>query len=106
MDTSFCLVLTTCPDKDSAHTVAHSLIEGRLAACVSILPPITSIYRWQGKIESNEELMLLIKTKNSQFSAIKEQILDVHPYELPEIISVPISNGLDQYLRWVADNVS
>lgn len=106
MNTVYCLVLTTCPDTKSAKNIAHSLVEGKFAACVSILPPVTSVYRWEGKTDSNEELMLLIKTTNSRFTALKSHILSIHPYELPEIISVPITNGFDQYLNWMADNVS
>jgi periplasmic divalent cation tolerance protein len=105
METNCCLVLNTCPDQETAQKMATSLLETNLAACVSILPKVRSVYRWEGKIETSDEHMLLIKTTKMLFCALQEHILANHPYELPEIISVPISSGLDQYLDWIADNV-
>ena len=106
METDFCLVLNTCPDPESAQKIATSLVDSRLAACVSILPKVKSVYRWQGKTEVSDEHILLIKSTNILFSTLQQHIVAHHPYELPEIISVPISSGLDQYLDWIADIVS
>lgn len=87
---------------DSANRVAEALISGHLAACVNLLAPCTSVYSWQGKIETAEEIPLLIKTLASHYSKVEAAIRQHHPYELPEIIAVPISAGLPEYLHWVA----
>jgi len=100
-----CLVLCTCPDQPSADSIAQALIEEQLAACVNIVPGIMSVYRWQGKIEKSSELLLLIKTKHTALSRIETAIINRHPYELPEIISIPINNGLTDYLSWIDANV-
>lgn len=97
------LVLTNLPDAASAQLLAASLVEQRLAACVNILAPCRSVYHWQGKIESAEEVPLLIKTTAERYAALEQAILARHPYELPEIVAVPISNGLPAYLNWVAE---
>ncbi|MEN6584904.1 MAG: divalent-cation tolerance protein CutA [Sulfuricella sp.] len=96
------LVITNLPNIDSANRVAEALISGHLAACVNLLAPCTSVYRWQGKIETAEEIPLLIKTLASHYSKVEAAIKQHHPYELPEIIAVPISAGLPEYLNWVA----
>jgi periplasmic divalent cation tolerance protein len=96
------LVITNLPDQDSANRVAEALISGHLAACVNLLAPCTSVYRWQGKIETAQEIPLLIKTLASHYSKVEAAIRQHHPYELPEIIAVPISAGLPEYLTWVA----
>lgn len=96
------LVITNLPDQDSARRVAEALIAGHLAACVNLLAPCTSVYRWQGKIETAEEVPLLIKTLASHYGKVEAVIRQHHPYELPEIIAVPINAGLPEYLDWVA----
>jgi periplasmic divalent cation tolerance protein len=96
------LVITNLPGQDSARRVAEALIAGRLAACVNLLAPCASVYRWQGKIETAEEIPLLIKTLASHYGKVEAIIRQHHPYELPEIIAVPISAGLPEYLAWVA----
>lgn len=96
------LVITNLPDQDSARRVAEALIAGHLAACVNLLAPCTSVYRWQGKIETAEEVPLLIKTLASLYGKVEAAIRQHHPYELPEIIAVPINAGLPEYLDWVA----
>ena len=97
----FQLVLTTCPDKEIAERIAQVLVEEGLAACVNILPPMQSIYTWKGKIEQANEQLLIIKASNTRFLAIRERIQALHPYELPEIIAVPIADGLPGYLAWL-----
>ncbi len=96
------LVLTNLPDVASAQNIAQRIIEARAAACVSQLPPCTSTYRWQGKIETASEIPLLIKTTIAQYPYIEALIRTEHPYELPEIIAVPITAGLPEYLSWVS----
>ncbi len=95
------LVLTNLPDRESAEKLATSLIEQRLAACVNILAPCSSIYRWQGEIRRDEEHPLLIKTAPDRYPELEEAIRANHPYELPEIIAVSIVDGLPAYLQWV-----
>lgn len=96
------LVLTNLPDAASAQALATTLVDDRLAACVNMLAPCRSIYRWQGTIESAEEVPLLIKTTAECYAALEAAIRARHPYELPEIIAVPIEHGLPEYLAWVA----
>ncbi|MEK7759224.1 MAG: divalent-cation tolerance protein CutA [Pseudomonadota bacterium] len=97
----FQIVLTTCPDEACAERIARALVEEGLAACVNILLPMRSVYRWKGKIEDATELLLVIKSTVARFPAIRERLRDLHPYELPEIIAVPIVDGLPEYLAWL-----
>ena len=96
------LVLTNLPDQNSANQIAERLIAGRLAACVNLLAPCHSIYHWEGKVESATEVPLLIKTTQERYDAVEQCILELHPYELPEIIQVPVTGGLPAYLQWIA----
>ena len=98
---SHTLILTTCPDDDSAEQLATALVEGRLAACVNIVPGIRSIYRWQGEIVKDGEVLLVIKSRSEHFAQLKEAILQRHPYELPEVIVVSVSDGHMPYLAWI-----
>ena len=95
------LVITNLPDRDSAGRLGHALIEKRLAACVNILSPCRSVYRWQGTTEDAEEVPMLIKTTRERYAALEAAIRSGHPYELPEIIAVPIAAGLPAYLDWL-----
>lgn len=97
------LVLTTLPDADSASSVASSLVTRRLAACVNILPAGTSVYEWQGEIQHDPEHVLLIKAPEAGYAALEAALRELHPYELPEIIAVPITEGLFEYLQWIKD---
>ena len=101
MDTM--LVLTTCPDEEAANAIALAVVEARLAACVNILPRVQSIYRWQGRIESATEIPLLIKSTAASYPALEQAIRTLHPYEIPEIVALPITAGLPAYLNWVAE---
>lgn len=98
-------VLCTCPDKQTAHSIATSLLQQKLAACVNIIPGIVSIYAWEGQIEQSEEHLLLIKTTTTAYTQVEQAIKEIHPYELPEVISVPITMGSEAYLSWVEKNV-
>ncbi|MSQ54044.1 MAG: divalent-cation tolerance protein CutA [Betaproteobacteria bacterium] len=96
------LVLTNLPDRAAAEKLADALIAGRTAACVNILAPCRSVYRWKGAVQHDEEHPLLIKTTAERYPALEAAIRAGHPYELPEIIAVPVEYGLPQYLNWVA----
>jgi periplasmic divalent cation tolerance protein len=95
------LVITNLPDRESAIRLAEELIATRTAACVNVMAPCQSIYHWQGKTESEEEIPLLIKTTEDRYAEVERIIRGSHPYELPEIIRVPITGGLPAYLDWV-----
>jgi periplasmic divalent cation tolerance protein len=101
VDTDFRLVLCTCPDQESANQIAERLVGDRLAACVSLLPGLTSVYRWQGAIQRETEVLLMIKTVAGQFAALAATLREIHPYVVPEIIALPITEGLDDYLNWM-----
>lgn len=96
------VVLTTLPDAASAHALASHLVEQRVAACVNVLAPCRSVYRWQGAVEDAEEVPMLIKTTAERYPALEAAIRAQHPYELPEIVAVPLVRGLPAYLDWVA----
>lgn len=98
------LVLCTCPGDTVAAEIATALIEQNLAACVNRLPGVKSWYRWQGHIEKDEEVLLLIKTTGGRLAELEEMVHRLHPYEVPEIIAVPVSTGAEAYLQWVRDS--
>ncbi|MCP4696578.1 MAG: divalent-cation tolerance protein CutA [Gammaproteobacteria bacterium] len=106
MENEYQLAVTTCPDEQVAEQVARYLIENNVAACVSLLPKVRSIYRWQGAITSDSEVMLFIKTRKDRYAELEQAILSQHPYELPELIAIPINMGLPGYLRWIDESVS
>lgn len=97
------LVLTNLPNREASVKLANALIEEKVAACVSILAACTSVYRWQGVVENAEEIPLHIKTTAARYAALEAVIRRLHPYELPEIIAVPLAHGLPGYLQWVHD---
>ncbi len=99
------VVLCTCPNKIIAEKIAQNLVGEKLAACVNILPDITSIYSWQGKIERNSEVQLFIKTKSVLFDQLCTSINAIHPYETVEIIALNIQQGDEHYLNWIANSV-
>jgi len=96
------IVFCTCPDEACAERVATALVEERLAACVNRIPGAASTYRWQGRLCRDSEQLLLIKTTRERFEALRERIAALHPYELPEVIAVPIVHGSAAYLDWIA----
>ena len=95
------LVLTNLPDRAAAEKLADTLIQKRVAACVNILAPCRSVYRWNGAVQHDEEHPVLIKTTRESYAALEAAIQEAHPYELPEIVAVPIERGLPAYLDWV-----
>lgn len=105
MDTGFSVVLVTVGSPEEGEKIGRSLVEKQLAACVNVIPGITSIYKWKGEIEKDSECLLVIKTKFHLFSDVKEEVLNGHSYDLPEIIELPIQNGFSEYLDWIDDNI-
>lgn len=97
------LVMSNFPDAASAADMARSLVERKLVACVNCLPGVRSVYRWQGAIEEAEEVTLLMKTTQGRYAELERAIRVAHPYQLPEIIAIPVTAGLPAYLQWVAD---
>lgn len=96
------LVLTNVPDDGVAAAIARLLVEQRLAACVNIMPQVRSIYQWQGAVEQASEVTLWIKTTQARYAELEAAIKSAHPYQVPEIIAMPIVAGLPQYLDWIA----
>ena len=99
------IVLTTTGSREEAEKIAHALVERRLAACVNIVSPIHSVYRWQGKVENADEHLLLIKTTAAGFDAVARAIRELHSYELPECIELAIEHGSPDYLTWIEQSV-
>jgi periplasmic divalent cation tolerance protein len=95
-------VHVTVPDRERAESIARALVGERLAACVNILPGIRSIYRWQGEVHADDEVLCLIKTEAERFAALAERVKALHPYDVPEIIAVEIAAGSAEYLAWVS----
>jgi len=102
----YLLVVSTCPDHLIAKDLASNIVERRLAACVNILPNIISVYQWQGRQEQSDECLMLMKTTKQQYADLQRFIVDKHPYELPEVIAVPISDGLPDYLAWIGNAIN
>jgi periplasmic divalent cation tolerance protein len=99
------IVLSTAGSEDEARKIAHHLVEQKLAACVNIIPRIESLYRWQGKVESSREWLLLIKTTAQQFPSVREAIAELHSYKVPECIAITIEDGSPNYLAWLAESM-
>jgi periplasmic divalent cation tolerance protein len=98
------LALSTFPDAETARRISNQLVSERFAACANILSAVESIYRWKEKIETGSETLVLFKLSEDRQSAFQEKLRSLHPYEVPEIITVPVSSGLPDYLRWVHEN--
>ncbi|HEX2750676.1 MAG TPA: divalent-cation tolerance protein CutA [Verrucomicrobiales bacterium] len=98
------VVLSTFPDKSAAVTAAEVLVNERLAACVNVLPGVESIYQWQGKVETGQEVLAVIKTTPQRYPALEQRLRELHPYEVPEIVALPASAVAETYLAWVMTN--
>jgi len=105
MNADCLLVLCTCPTRAAADAIATALLEERLAACVNQVTGVRSLYRWEGRIEDDDELMLLIKTTAALYPALEEMIRNLHPYEVPEIIGIPLAIGSKAYFDWIRNSV-
>jgi periplasmic divalent cation tolerance protein len=99
------IILSTAGSREEAERIASALVERRLAACVNIVGPIASVYRWQGAVERAEEFLLLIKTTSARSDAVAAAIKELHSYEVPECVELPITAGSDAYLKWLGENV-
>lgn len=97
-----CVILITVPNAEVGERLARALVEERLAACVNRIPGLISVYRWQGKIERDPEELLVVKTRQELVSAVSERVKTLHPYQVPEIIALPVKDGSAAYLEWVA----
>lgn len=104
-DSSYGLVLSTCPDAETAEAVAKALVEQRVAACVNVIPGLRSFFWWEGRVDSEQEQLLVAKTHRSRYPDVERAIRSQHPYELPEVVYVPIGTGLSDYLTWIASSV-
>jgi periplasmic divalent cation tolerance protein len=104
MAVTILLALSTFPDAETARRISNQLVAEKFAACANVLPVVESIYRWQGKIESGNETLVLFKLSEDRQSAFQEKLRSLHPYEVPEIIFIPVVAGLSDYLRWVAES--
>ncbi len=100
------VVVVTCGSSEEAERIARALVEARLAACVNILGPIRSIYRWEGKLNDDQEVLLIIKTSRSLFDQVRRAVEKAHSYEVPEVICLPIIDGAPNYLNWLTDSVA
>lgn len=98
------VVLITAPSEEVALKIARALVEERLAACVNLVPGLTSVYRWQGEVVEDKEVLLIVKTTTFAFPKLKERVLSLHPYTVPEIIALPIAEGHGPYLAWLRAN--
>lgn len=98
------IVLTTTGSQEEAGKIAHALVERRLAACVNIVPTVKSVYRWQGKVETATEWLLLIKTQAGLFERVRAAVKELHSYDLPECVMLDVTAGSQEYLNWVAKN--
>lgn len=100
------LVLCTAPSAEVAAGLARALVEARLAACGNMLPGVRSIYRWEGKVEDEAEVLLLLKTSRERFPALRDELLRRHPYQVPEVLALPVEAGSAAYLEWLAGAVA
>jgi periplasmic divalent cation tolerance protein len=102
----FVVILVTCPKRPVGERIARTLVSEGLAACVNVVPGLTSTYRWQGKICRDSEILLIIKTRRRLLSALTDRVKALHPYTVPEVIALPLTGGSSAYLAWVADSTS
>lgn len=104
MESQALVVYCTCPDRVVAERIAEAVIDERLAACVNLIPGLTSIYRWEGQMQHDVELLLIIKTRSVVYPQLEARLRELHPYQVPEIIALPIQAGSAAYLNWIAGN--
>jgi len=103
--TEVLIVLCTCPDLATAQRLAAGVVERRLAACVNIVPGIRSIYRWQGRVQEGDEVLILVKTTRLAYPELEAWLLEAHPYDVPEVLAVPVQQGSADYLDWVLNEI-
>jgi len=104
-DSRLLVVLATFPDAETARQIGTTLVREQLAACVNLIPSIESIYRWEGKVETGDEILAILKTTREAYPALESRLLDLHPYDTPETIALPIVDGASRYLDWLDESV-
>lgn len=102
----YIIIFTTAPTPEDGERIARTVVEERLAACASIIPHTKSVYWWEGKMETATEQLVIIKTRRALFAAVRDRILQLHPYKVPEILAVPVEAGSEEYLRWLKESTS
>ena len=105
MDSEYCIVFVTCANESQAQAIASAVLENRHAACVNIVPGVRSLYWWNGAVQDDSELLCIMKTRTDRFEALRDAVAQVHAYDVPEIIAMPISAGHQPYLNWINDSV-
>ena len=103
-DNDFFVILSTCPDTGTAERLGTTLVEESLAACVNVLPGVRSIYRWNDAVQSDEEVLMIIKTTAARLEAARVRLVELHPYEVPEVVALPVADGHHAYLDWVSSS--
>ena len=98
-------VLTTAPDTSVAESLAQRLVEERLAACANVLPGVTSVFWWEGSVQSEGEVLVLLKSTEARYPALRDRLLELHPYDVPEVLRLPVAGGSEGYLEWVRSEV-
>jgi periplasmic divalent cation tolerance protein len=104
MSAEYVVVLTTLPSDADARSFARALVDERLAACVNLLAPMESVYRWEGKVETETERQVIVKTSRERLAALWDRVRELHPYEVPEFLVLPIADGNEAYLRWIGES--
>jgi periplasmic divalent cation tolerance protein len=102
-DDELLLVLSTAPDRQTAERIGRTLVEEQLIACANLIPGLHSIYRWKGEVQAEPEVLILMKTRRGRFAALRERLPRLHPYQVPEVLALPVADGLDAYCRWVVE---
>ena len=105
MDAPVRTVLVTVPDLDAGEALGRALVEERLAACANVVPGVVSLYRWQGSLQRDSEALVILKTTVAAMEALRERIVTLHPYDVPEVLALPVAEGHGPYLRWVEEEV-
>ncbi len=99
------VVLATAPNRQQAETIAAALVEEKLAACVNVLGEVSSIYRWQGAVQRDEEALMIIKTSRQRFAALRRRFVELHSYDVPELLALPVADGAPDYLAWLFESL-
>ena len=104
IDKEILVLLSTCPDAATAERIGRELVGASLAACVNVVPGLRSIYRWNGAVQVDEEVLMILKTSADRLSEVRERLVDLHPYDVPEVVALPVADGHHPYLQWVVDS--
>jgi len=99
----YVIIYVTAPDEETAVTIGRALVEEKLAACANIVPRIRSLYRWKGAVEDEREVLMILKTRTELFDRVEQRVRSMHPYEVPEIVAIPLTHGSPPYLDWLSD---